>query len=133
MNKTTYINTDVYQKPTDTHSYLHWTSAHPRRLKRSIPYSLALMLRGICSSTDTLRKWVIKNSDFLVACGYEGGNCKVLDEMQRVLTLAQNECLQTKERQPMDRIPFVITYNAHPTLTVEVAKRSWNFLQSKND
>ena len=23
------ISTDVYQKPTDTHPYLHWTSAHP--------------------------------------------------------------------------------------------------------
>ena len=33
-----YINTDVYQKPTDTHPYLHWTSAHPPHLKRSIPY-----------------------------------------------------------------------------------------------
>ena len=89
------------------------------------------MLRGVCSSTDTLRKWIIENYDFFVACGYEGG--KALDEMQRVLTLTQKECLQTKERQPMDRIPFVITYNTHATLVVEVAKRNWNFLQSKND
>ena len=89
------------------------------------------MLRGVCSSTDTLRKWIIENSDFFVACGYEGR--KVLDEMQRVLTLTQKECLQTKERQPMDRIPFVITYNTHATLNVEVAKRNWKFLQSKND
>ena len=89
------------------------------------------MLRGVCSSTDTLRKWIIENSDFFVACNYEGG--KVLDEMQRLLTLTQKECLQPKERQPMDRIPFVITYNTHATLIVEVAKRNWNFLQSKND
>ena len=50
--------------------------------------------------------------------------------MQRVLTLTQKECLQTKERQPMDRIPFVITYNTHATLIVEVAKHNWKFLQS---
>ena len=87
------------------------------------------MLRGICSSTDTLKKWIIENSDFFVARDYEGG--KVLDEMQRVLTLTQKEYLQTKERQPMDRIPFVITYNTHSTLIAEVAKRNWNFLQSK--
>ena len=90
------------------------------------------MLRGILINRDTLRKRIIENSDFLVACGYEGG--KVLDEMQRVLTLTQKECLQTKERQPMDHIPFAITYSTHATLIVEVAKRNnWNFLQSKND
>ena len=37
-----YINTDVYQKTTDTHPYLHSTSAHPPHLKHSIPYSQAL-------------------------------------------------------------------------------------------
>ena len=120
MCKAILTNTVVYQKPTGTHPYLHWTSAHPPYLKRSTLYSQALMLRGICLSTDTLKKWIIENSDFFVARDYEGG--KVLDEMQY---------LQTKERQPMDRIPFVITYNTHSTLIAEVAKRNWNFLQSK--
>ena len=46
------ISTDVYQKPTDTHPYLHWTSAHPPHLKQSIPYSQALRLRRICSYTE---------------------------------------------------------------------------------
>ena len=39
------ISTEVYQKPTDTHPYLHWTSAHPPHLKQSIPYRQALRLR----------------------------------------------------------------------------------------
>ena len=46
------ISTDVYQKPTDTHPYLHWTLAHPPHLKQSIPYSQALRLRRICSYTE---------------------------------------------------------------------------------
>ena len=50
------ISTDVYQKPTETHPYLHSTSAHPPHLKYSIPYSQALRLRRICSSRDTQTK-----------------------------------------------------------------------------
>lgn len=49
------VETDVYQKPTDTHPYLQWTSADPPHLKRSIPYSQALRLRRICFDTNKLR------------------------------------------------------------------------------
>ena len=55
----------------------------------------------------------------------------MLDEMQSVLTLTQEECAQTKEQQPMNSIPFVITYNPHAKFIAEVAKRYWKFLQSK--
>ena len=39
------ISTDVFQKRTDTHPYLHWTSAHPPHLKQSVPYGQALRLK----------------------------------------------------------------------------------------
>ena len=34
---------------------------------------------------------------------------ELLDEIQRVLTPTQEECLQTKRRQPMEPIPVIIT------------------------
>jgi len=51
--------------------------------------------------------------------------------MQKVLTLTQEECLQTKEREPTDRIPLVTTFNPHTAFIAEIAKRNMNFLQSK--
>ena len=33
------ITTDLYSKPTDSHNYLYYNSAHPQRCKDSIPYS----------------------------------------------------------------------------------------------
>ena len=33
------IKTDLYTKPTDSHNYLYYDSAHPQRCKDSIPYS----------------------------------------------------------------------------------------------
>ena len=44
------IETDLYTKPTDKHQYLLISSCHPQHTKRSIPYSLELRLRRICSN-----------------------------------------------------------------------------------
>ena len=118
------ITTDVYQKPTDTHPYLHWTSAHPLLLKHSIPYSQAQRLRRICSSTVTLTQRIMEYSQFFVACGYKRE--RVLTEMRKVLSLTQGESLQARERAPL-----VTTFNPHTTFIAEIANRNWHFLQSK--
>ena len=76
------ISTDIFQKPTDTHPYLHWTSAHPPHLKKSIPYSQALRLRRICSSTTILKQRILEYSNFFVACGYKRD--RALSEMRKV-------------------------------------------------
>ena len=51
--------------------------------------------------------------------------------MEKVLTMTQKECLQTRERESTDRIPLVTTFNPHTTFIAEIARRNWNFLQSK--
>jgi hypothetical protein len=43
------LKTDLYCKPTDSHSYLRYESAHPQRCKDSIPFSQFLRVRRICS------------------------------------------------------------------------------------
>ena len=58
--------TNVYCKPTDRRNFLHYTSAHPRSLIKSIPYSQALHLKKICAETSELSKnlQVLKESGF---------------------------------------------------------------------
>ena len=41
--------TTLYTKPTDTHSYLHYTSAHFKACKTKGPYGQFLRLRRICT------------------------------------------------------------------------------------
>jgi peptide-methionine (R)-S-oxide reductase len=43
------LYTDLYCKPTDAHNYLLYSSAHPKHLLRSLPYSQLLRIRRICS------------------------------------------------------------------------------------
>ena len=43
------LTTSVFYKPTDSHSYLLFSSSHPNHTKRLIPFSQFLRLRRICS------------------------------------------------------------------------------------
>ena len=46
------ITMTIHYKPTDTHSYLDYSSSHPPHCKKAIPYSQFLRLRRICSDDD---------------------------------------------------------------------------------
>ena len=50
------ISTDLYVKSTDRYQYLHFTSSHPTRTKRSIVYSQALRVKRICSEEEDFLK-----------------------------------------------------------------------------
>ena len=45
-----HIETDLHTKPTDKHQYLLKTSCHPSHTKQTIPFSLFLRIRRICSN-----------------------------------------------------------------------------------
>ena len=45
------IQTTIFRKPTDEQTYLHAQLNHPKSLKDSIPYSQALRIETICSTT----------------------------------------------------------------------------------
>ena len=46
------LTTSVFYKPTDSHSYLLYSSFHPNHTKRSIPFSQFLRLRRLCSEDE---------------------------------------------------------------------------------
>ena len=49
------LHTDLHTKPTDTHNYLHYLSAHPRHCKDNIPFSQFLRVRRLCSQDEDFR------------------------------------------------------------------------------
>ena len=46
--------TSVHNKPTDSHSYLLYSSSHPPHVKNSIPFSQFLRLRRLCADDSVL-------------------------------------------------------------------------------
>ena len=64
------LHTDLFSKPTDSHTYLSPKSCHPRHIFRSIVYSGALRLRRICSKDVYFCRRLSEFAKHLVASGY---------------------------------------------------------------
>ena len=60
------LSTSLYTKPTDTHSYLRYDSAHAPHVCNSIPYSQFLRVHRICTDfTDSVKQCVHLGRYFL--------------------------------------------------------------------
>ena len=64
------IMTELYCKPTSTHSYLHRQSDHPFHTVRSNPLSQFIRIRRICHLIQDYRKHAMKFVKFYVNRGY---------------------------------------------------------------
>ena len=64
------IQTDLHTKPTDKHQYLLMSSCHSNHTKRTIPFSLALRLRRICSTNIFFHNRCGQLINYLVKRGY---------------------------------------------------------------
>ena len=71
----------LYTKPTDKHQYLLHSSCHPIHSKRAIPFSLALRLRRICSTSETFTLRTNELIDYFLQ-----------REIQRVNSITRTEC-----------------------------------------
>ena len=104
------LETDLYCKPTDKHQYLLHSSSHPYHTKKSIPYSLALLLRRICSTEIALQKRFEELQHYLVKRGYKERFVK--QQIDRTRQILREQALQENKRDnKCDRVLFVITYN----------------------
>ena len=64
------LQTDLYVKPTDARSYLHYTSAHPNHTFSGIVYSQCLRLRRIINDEDRLSTRLDELSSAFEKSGY---------------------------------------------------------------
>ena len=64
------LSTSVSYKPTDSYSYLLFSSSHPNHTKRSIPFSQFLRLRRICSEDEDFQAKSLEMRHFFVQRGY---------------------------------------------------------------
>ena len=127
LNNDNSISTDLYVKPTDTHQYLLSSSAHPRHTKQSIPYSLTLRLRRICSNDTTFKKRTNELLTYLTNRGYKRKH--VRNEIRKASTTTRQDSLKTKQKRHNNRTPFVVTYNPCLPQITTILKQHHHILQ----
>ena len=102
------IESTLFCKPTDKHSYLNFKSSHPNSCKQGIPYSQFLRVKRICSSKNEFEKKVEMLSHFFVKQGYP--KSLVQRSLRKVRRLSRNSVLyKTKAHKEFDRTVFSIT------------------------
>ena len=125
------ITTDLYTKPTDSHNYLDFRSAHPKHCRTGIPYSQFLRLRRICSDVDTFTQRCREMSKHFIRANYppqvitEAFN-KVYTQSRETLLLPKTP---TATKTSDSNQSFLIT-TFHPSFRecTNIVSRNWDLL-----
>ena len=121
----------MFYKPTDSHSYLLYSSSHPNHTKRSIPFSQFLRLRRLCSEDEDFHTKSLEMRDFFVQRGYP---TSLLDtafskasQIPRSETLTNPVTNVTENNQ----IPLVLTFHPFNFKVRDIIRKNFHIL--KND
>ncbi|KAL9963960.1 hypothetical protein ACROYT_G027524, partial [Oculina patagonica] len=106
------LSTSIHYKATDTHSYLHHDSSHPRHCKESLPHSQFLRLRRLCSDNADFLNQAHEMASFFERRGYNPQTLQ--QDLEKIKDLSQTDALRKNisTEEKVSRIPLVLTY--HP-------------------
>ena len=108
--------TSVYYKPTDSHSYLLYSSSHPSHVKNSIPFSQFLRLRRLCSDDSDFSEKSEAMCQFFDKRGYPVS--VVQAGHHRAQQIDRQSAPQTAKKESTDRSPFTLTFHHHTVKSI---------------
>ena len=120
--------TSVHYKPTDSHSYLLYSSSHPSHVKNSIPYSQFLRLRRLCSDDSDFSSKSEEMCQFFEKRGYPVSVAKA--GHHRAQQFDRESSLQTSQKDKNDRIPFTLTFHPHNHAVKSIILSNFKLLQN---
>ena len=120
--------TSVHYKPTDSHSYLLYSSSHPSDVKNSIRYSQFLRLRRLCSDDTDFSSKSEEMCQFFEKRGYSVSLVKA--GHHRAQQFDRQSSLQTSQKDKNDRIPFTLTFHPHNHAVKSIILNNFKLLQN---
>ncbi|CAJ0944905.1 unnamed protein product [Ranitomeya imitator] len=112
------LDVDLYCKPTDKNSLLHYSSCHPRHVKQSLPISQYHRLSRIISNEG---KQAIRHQEMSVKFLQRGYPLRTLQKARTNIT-------RNKESLGRQRIPFVSTFHPYLYKIKNCILRHWDLL-----
>ena len=101
-----FISTDVYAKPTDSYLYLPFSSSHPVRCKRAVPFGVALRIKHNCSTDDFLQKRCKEYKGYMKSQNYPA---ELVDkQFDKALSISRAERLRKKVKPAKKVFPLVL-------------------------
>ena len=121
------IETDLFCKPTDSHNYLLYSSAHPRRCKESIPYSQYLRIRRICSRLVDFDKHMKETTLHFINRGYP---IDLLEESALKARRLDRKTLlyPVKVESKLDRSILTTSFHPHHDTLKNLVSSNWSIL-----
>ena len=123
--------TSVYYKPTDSHSYLVYSSSPPSKVKNSIPFSQFLRLRRLCSDDSVFSEKLEAMCQFFDKRGYPVS--LVQAGRHRAQQIDRQSALQTAEEENSDRIRFTLTFHPHNHAVKSIILKNSKRLQNDSE
>ena len=123
------LTTSIFYKETDSHSYLLYTSSHPKPCRDSIPHAQFQRLRRICSEDQDFEDQAEKMVDFFHARQYPEDLIHKGLESARAIPRSQTLIPQTRSKQN-ERPVAVLTFHPHNLPVKNILIRNFHILQS---
>ncbi|CAG2219684.1 unnamed protein product [Mytilus edulis] len=125
------VEVELYTKPTDTHSYLHYDSEHPIPCKKAGPYGQFLRVKRNCTNDADFQR---HSASLLKYYKFRGYNETLLNASLKKAEAKDRKALLNpvkKDTKKMTRIPLVLSYTkASPNLR-EIIDTTWPLLHIK--
>ena len=123
--------TTLYNKPTDTHLYLEYSSAHPDSIHTKGPYGQYLRLRRICSLDTDFELNAKKLTGYYLKRGYPFPSLK--KHYLRARKFTQGQLLDTVPRQTSE-VPVMVTqFNPKNPHIGSLIRSNWNIIQNTEE
>ena len=123
--------TSVHYKPTDSHSYLLYSSSHPSHVKNSIPYSQFLRLCRLCSEDSDFSLKSEEMCEFFDKRGYPASVVEA--GHHHAQQIDRQSALQTSQKENSNRIPFTLTFHPHNQAVKSIILKNFKLLQNDPD